>query len=180
MRRRGLSGDGRGLQNRCDGVRASLGGFDSHTPPPIEFGFGNLDFGLYLGSAMTEQEFKYRTKDNALRIIKLVESLPRTWTAEVIGKQLLRSGTSVGANYRAACRAKSTADIINKLAIVEEEADESIYWIELLVESGIIKAPKVAKLASDTDEIVAMTVASIKTLRARKAIQNPKSKFQNP
>src|SRR4051794_35911152 len=109
---------------------------------------------------MTEQEFKNRTKDIALRIIKLVESLPRTGSAEVIGKQLLRSGTSVGANYRAACRAKSTADIINKLAIVEEEADESIYWIELLIASEIVKESKVSKLVSDINEIVAMTVSS--------------------
>ncbi len=70
---------------------------------------------------MTEAEFKQRTKEIALRIIKLVQSLPKNWIAETIGKQLLRSGTSIGANYRAACRAKSTADIINKLAIVEEE-----------------------------------------------------------
>ncbi len=86
---------------------------------------------------MTEIEFKQRTKDIALRIIKVVESLPRTWSAEIIGKQLLRSGTSVGANYRSACRAKSIADIINKLAIVEEEADESMFWIELLIEAEI-------------------------------------------
>ena len=70
---------------------------------------------------MTEAEFKQRTKEIALRIIKLVQSLPKNWIAETIGKQLLCSGTSIGANYRAACRAKSTADIINKLAIVEEE-----------------------------------------------------------
>ncbi len=124
---------------------------------------------------MTEEEFKNRTKNIALRIIKLIETLPRTWAAEVIGKQLLRSGTSVGANYRSACRAKSTADIINKLTIVEEEADESIYWIELLTESGIVKESKLAKLAADIDEIVAMTVSSIKTLRARRP--NPKSKI---
>ena len=83
---------------------------------------------------MTEQEFKNRTKQIALRVINLVESLPRTRSAEVIGKQLLRSGTSIGANYRAACRAKSTADLLHKLAIVEEEADESLYWMELLID----------------------------------------------
>jgi four helix bundle protein len=83
---------------------------------------------------MTQDEMKQRTKTLALRIMKLVERLPATKTADVLGKQLLRSGTSVGANYRAACRAKSTADFIFKLSIVEEEADESIYWIELLVE----------------------------------------------
>ncbi len=73
---------------------------------------------------MTQEEMKMRTKQYALRVIRLVQSLPKNLVAEVLGKQLLRSGTSVGANYRAACRAKSTADFINKLSIVEEEADE--------------------------------------------------------
>jgi four helix bundle protein len=125
---------------------------------------------------MTEQEFKKRTKDVALRIIKVVETLPRTWSAEIIGKQLLRSGTSVGANYRAACRGKSTADILHKLSIVEEEADESLYWIELLIESKLVSEKKLSVLFNDINEIVAMTVSSIKTLRAKK-FANPKSKI---
>ena len=116
---------------------------------------------------MNEQEFKDRTKKLALRIIRLVGSLPHTPTAEVIGKQLLRAGTSVGANYRAACRARSTADLISKLSIVLEEADESLYWMELLVESGLIFAKKLNSLMSETNEIVAMTSASVKTLRDR-------------
>jgi len=128
---------------------------------------------------MNEAEFKLRTKEIALRIIKLVHSLPRNWVAETIGKQLLRSGTSIAANYRAACRAKSTADIINKLAIVEEEADESMFWIELLIESEILPEKRLSKLYSDIDEVVAMTVSSIKTLRFKKST-NPKSKIQNP
>jgi four helix bundle protein len=129
---------------------------------------------------ITETEFKNRTKDIALRIIKLTESLPKTWSGEVIGKQLLRSGTSVGANYRAACRGRSLADVINKLAIVEEEADESMYWIELLTESGIIAEKKVAVLYDDINQIIAMTVASIKTMKMRgRTIQNPKSKIPN-
>jgi len=105
--------------------------------------------------------------------------LPRNWVAETIGKQLLRSGTSIAANYRAACRAKSTADIINKLAIVEEEADESMFWIELLIESEILPEKRLSKLYSDIDEVVAMTVSSIKTLRFKKST-NPKSEIQNP
>lgn len=125
---------------------------------------------------MTEQEFKDRTKKAALRIIKLVDSLPRIWSAEVIGKQLLRSGTSIGANYRAACRAKSTADLLHKLAIVEEEADESLYWMELLIDDGIVSEKKLLPLMSEVNEIVAMTVASIRTLRKSK-IQNLKSKI---
>jgi four helix bundle protein len=103
----------------------------------------------------------------ALRVIRLVEALPRTRTAQVIGNQLLRSGTSVGANYRAACRAKSTADFISKMGTVEEEADESLYWMELLVEAGIVKSEKLDALMKETDELVAITVASINTAKRR-------------
>ena len=88
---------------------------------------------------MTKEEMKKRTKQFSLRIIKLVESLPKEKVANVIGNQLLRAGTSVGANYRAACRGRSKADFISKMGIVEEEADECIYWMELLVESKIIE-----------------------------------------
>ena len=98
-------------------------------------------------------------------------------TSGVVGGQLLRSGTSVGANYRAACRAKSTADFINKLAIVEEEADESIYWIELLVESDQIKPSLVGNLIQEFDEILSIVVAAIKTSKARRS---PKSAFPIP
>ena len=117
---------------------------------------------------MTEQEFKDRTKQYTLRIIRLTEALPRGRLASVIGRQLLRSGTSVGANYRAACRGKSRADVIAKLAIVEEEADECLYWMELLVDSGLIPEHRITDLMQEGDEIVAMTVASIKTLRKNK------------
>jgi four helix bundle protein len=121
---------------------------------------------------MDEQEFKKRTKQMALRVIRLVEALPKSQTADVIGKQLLRSATSVGANYRAACRGKSTADVIAKLCIVEEEADESLYWMELLIEADIVPATKLKSLMSEINEVLAMTVASIKTLRS-KARQTP-------
>ena len=116
---------------------------------------------------MNEEQFKARTRQLALEIIQLVESLPRSRTADVIGRQLLRSGTSIGANYRAACRGKSKADVISKLAIVEEEADESIYWLELLIEAKIVELSRVESLLKETNEIVAMVVASIKTLRGR-------------
>ncbi|MEH2027863.1 four helix bundle protein [Nostoc sp.] len=116
---------------------------------------------------MNEQEFKARTKQLALRVIRLVEQLPQTRIADVIGKQLLRSATSVGANYRAACRAKSTADLIAKLGIVEEEADETLYWLELVIESGLMTAEKLKSLMQEATEILAMTVASIKTLREK-------------
>ena len=126
---------------------------------------------------MTQTELKKRTKQLALRVIRLVESLPKTKTSNVIGNQLLRSGTSVGANYRAACRAKSSADFINKLAIVEEEADESMYWIELLVESNQIKLNLVESLLVEFDEILAIIVSAIRTSKARR---NPKSAIPNP
>jgi four helix bundle protein len=126
---------------------------------------------------MTEQEFKDRTKQLALRIICLVEALPRTKTGQIIGGQLLRCGTSVGANYRAACRGVSVADVISKLGDVEEEADESLYWIELLVESKLVPLARMRDLMREMDEVLAMTVASIKTLRARNPKSNPKSKI---
>lgn len=118
---------------------------------------------------MTAEQMKARTKKFALRVIRLVESLPRSRTADTIGRQLLRSGTSVGANYRSACRAKSPADFASKMGIVEEEADESIYWMELLVEGEIVKATRLGPLMKEADEIVAIAVSSIKTTRrARK------------
>jgi four helix bundle protein len=124
---------------------------------------------------MNQQEFKNRTKQLVIRTIKVVESLPQTTTAQVIGKQVLRSSTSVGANYRTACRAKSTPDMLYKLAIVEEEADETSYWLELLVEAEIIPAVRLQNLMSEVDEITAMIVSSIKTLRQKPKISNPKS-----
>ena len=129
---------------------------------------------------MDEQQFKDRTKKIALRIIKLVESLPATTSGNVIGKQLLRSATSVGANYRAACRGKSVADVIHKLSIVEEEADESLYWLEFLIESNLVAEKRLSELQTEMNEITAMIVSSIKTLRLKQSlIQNPKSKIQN-
>ena len=114
---------------------------------------------------MNEQMFKHRTKQLALETIKVLEDLPRTRTADVLGKQLLRAATSVGANYRAACRGKSRADVIAKLGVVEEEADETSYWIELLREARLFPIEKLERLAAESNEILAMTVASIKTLR---------------
>ena len=117
---------------------------------------------------MDERAFKERTKHLAVQAFRLMELLPERKAAQVLGNQLLRAATSVGANYRAACRGKSTADVIAKLGIVEEEADESLYWMELLSELELIPATKLTNLMSEVNEIVAMTVASIKTLRGRK------------
>jgi len=108
------------------------------------------------------------TKTFALRIIELVESLPKGRTADVLGRQLLKAGTSVGANYRAACRAKSPADFISKMGTVEEEADETIYWMELLIESGLVQQKDLDSLLDEANQIIAMTVSSIKTARRRK------------
>ena len=117
---------------------------------------------------MDSKEFKARTKAFALAIIRLVEALPRTNISDVLGRQLLRCGTSVGANYRAVCRAKSPADFIAKMSIVEEECDEAAYWIELMVESGLVDEKRANSLIAETNEILSMVVASIKTARSRK------------
>ena len=111
---------------------------------------------------------KEQTKIFALRIIELVEQLPKGRTADVIGRQLLESGTSAGANYRAACRARSPADFISKMGIVEEEADESTYWMELLVLSGLIHKSNITNLLDEANQILAMTVSSIKPANTRK------------
>jgi four helix bundle protein len=127
-----------------------------------------LDFRFWIGAGMNEIEFKRRTKDIALRVIRAVEASPGSKTADVIGRQVLRSAISVGANYRASCRAKSTADMIAKLAIVVKEGDETLCWLELLAEAGLVSEARLRKLIADIDEIAAMVVASIRTLRRRK------------
>lgn len=133
---------------------------------------------------MNNENLKSRTKRFALEVIKLVEALPPGKTCDVIGRQLLRSGTSVGANYRAACRAKSSADFIYKMGIVEEEADESGYWMELLVESGKLKPSAHAALIKESSELVAITVVSIQTAKKRtttsKAAATPHSALNTP
>jgi four helix bundle protein len=140
-------------------------GLGEHAPEIVDF--GSLLFDLKK-KPMDEKAFKDRTKKLALKVIAFAETLPKNRIADILSRQLIRSATSVGANYRAACRGKSKADVISKLGIVEEEADESGYWLELLVESGNVDGNKVANLLRETNEIVAMTVASIKTLRTRK------------
>ena len=115
-----------------------------------------------------------RTKTFALRIMKLVDALPKTTAARAIGSQLIRSGTSVSANYRAACRGRSKAEFIAKLGIVEEEADESAHWLELIIEGGLLKEDRVRDLHKEACEITAMMSASKKTARARSQIANRK------
>ena len=117
---------------------------------------------------MDQETMKRRTKLFALGIIQLVESLPKERTAEVLGRQLLRSGTSVGSNYRSACRAKSIADFISKMGIVEEEVDESLYWMELLTEAGIEVSINMEALMKEARELLSITVASINTAKKNK------------
>jgi four helix bundle protein len=132
---------------------------------------------------MKEHEMKQRTKKFALRILDLADALPHTRSGNVIAGQIVRSGTSVAANYRALCRAKLRADFINKTSIVEEEADESCFWLELLIDRGLLGARRVQPLLKEANELTAIFVASRKTAVSRPARRNPienrKSKIEN-
>jgi four helix bundle protein len=127
----------------------------------------NAEFGITNGEGALRRgdDLRKRTKSFALRVIALVDRLPRGKCSDIIGRQLLRSGTSVGANYRAACRAKSRADFISKMATVEEETDESMFWMELLIESGLVQEQLLEDLMCESQEILAIIVASIRTVR---------------
>lgn len=120
---------------------------------------------------MNNENLKRRTKRFALDVIKLFEDLPKDPTCKALGNQLLRAGTSVGANYRAVCRAKSNADFISKFGNVEEEADESFFWLDLLVEAGKLSLVEAAPLLQEADELTAIAVSSINT--ARKSGRRP-------
>jgi four helix bundle protein len=117
----------------------------------------------------TKEQLKQRTKEFALRAIKLVDALPRKLSAEVLGRQLLRSATSVGANYRSACRGRSVAEFVAKLGIVIEEADESEFWLEVITESGLMKSSRVAPLRQEASELVAIFTSSVRTTRRKSA-----------
>lgn len=116
---------------------------------------------------MKNDQMRDRTKQFALRIIRMYGQLPKRTDAEVLGKQVLRSGTSVAANYREACRARSDAELLAKLGLVESELDETALWLELLVESGIVEGERMSDLLAEADELLRMTVAAIKTLKTR-------------
>jgi four helix bundle protein len=111
------------------------------------------------------KDLKDRTKQFALRVIRLYRALPRNEEARVIGKQLLRSGTSIGANYRAACRGRSKAEFVAELGIVLEEADETVFWLELLQESDIMNVQSLAPLVQEARELTAIFVASVCTAK---------------
>jgi len=114
---------------------------------------------------------KKRTKQIGLEVIKLVDELPQKTSAWEISKQIMRCSTSIGANYRASCRAKSSPDFINKLKIVEEETDVTLYWLEIIEDSGLASHLRVSPIIAETNEILSIIVASLKTLRT-KNIQN--------
>lgn len=124
---------------------------------------------------MTEKELKDRTKTFALRVLKLIDTLPDTRSGRILAGQLGRSGTSVGANYRAACRSRSNAEMISKISVVEEEADESAFWLELIVDHGLLAYAKLASLSQEAGELTAIMVASRKTLLRR----NRESRIEN-
>lgn len=113
------------------------------------------------------EQLRDRTKDFAIRIVRLFRALPRSGEAQVIGKQLLRCGTSVGANYRAACCARSRAEFTAKLGIVLEEADESAYWLELLIEIGSVKKERLEDLLREARELSALFTASQRTMKQK-------------
>jgi len=119
---------------------------------------------------VTRVEFRKRTFQFGVRCIRLAESLSNTPVAQTIGRQLIRAATSVGANYRAAIRSRSRADFVSKMGIVEEECDEAAYWIEVLLELGLIAEKRTKELLREASEIVALTVSSIKTARKGKEI----------
>ena len=120
---------------------------------------------------MTRAEFRRRTFEFGIRCIRFAESLPRTTVARIIAKQLVRAATSVGANYRAAIRSRSRADFMAKMGIVEEECDETGYWIEVLLELGLLPEKRTSALQEEANEILAVTVSSIKTARKRQQIR---------
>ena len=124
-----------------------------------------------------QPDLKRRTKAFALRILKLVDALPKTTAGRALASQIVRSGISVAANYRAACRARSTADFIAKMGIVEEESDETLFWLELLEESELVSATKLTAIKEEANELIAITVASIKTARRNRV---PNSAFRIP
>ncbi len=112
-------------------------------------------------------ELKNRTKQFAIRVVRMFRSLPKTEEARIIGKQVLRSGTSVAANYRAACRARSKAEFIAKLGIVVEEADETVFWLELLIETDVVKHDRMDNLLLEANELLAIFAASQYTARKK-------------
>ena len=125
---------------------------------------------------MTKEELKKRTKQFALAVVRLAELLPNSRTGNTIGSQMIRSCTSVAANYRSACRARSNADFISKITVVEEECDETLFWLEFISEAGLTDYEKLEQLIAEANELTAIFTASGKTAKQN----NPKSPIRNP
>ncbi len=123
---------------------------------------------------MDKNELQRRTLKFAIDVIKFIEALPNTPSLNILSKQLLRSSTSIGANYRSACKGKSTADFINKIVISEEEADESIYWLELLQESGLVVTSLISPLKKEATELTAIFTAIGKTAKENQKLNSKK------
>jgi len=138
-----------------------------------EYGFRSAEF-----NAMNHDNLKQRTKQFALRVIRMSEAMPRSIPGDVLNRQIVRSATSVAANYRSACRGKSRADFVAKMGIVEEEADETALWLELIAEAGLLPETKTAALHAEAGELTAIAVSSIRTARAGKV--TPQSALRNP
>lgn len=126
---------------------------------------------------MDKAELKQRTKKFAIDIIRFIEELPHKHSLDILSRQLLRSSTSIGANYRSACRGKSTADFINKIIIVEEEADESVYWLELMEESGLVVSANLTQLKREANEFTAIFTAIGKTAKEKQRISKSEIKI---
>jgi four helix bundle protein len=126
------------------------------------------------------QDLRKRTKDFALRIVKLFAALPKTTEAQILGKQLLRSGTSVGAHYREACRAKSNADFISKIEGGLQELDETSYWLELLAESEIIDSNRLKPLEAEANELIAMFVTMAKGMKQQRTGRQDQKVIPHP
>jgi four helix bundle protein len=124
---------------------------------------------IFVTGTTNSEVLKNRTKRFALLVIRLCRTLPRTQEGTVITRQLLRSSTSVGANYRAVCRARSTADFVSKLGVVLEETDETLFWLELLVESGVSQSDKTIPIMKEANELVSIFVASLRTAKGVKS-----------
>ena len=123
----------------------------------------NLEPQAYEGALKKADELRQRTKSFAIRIVNLFRSLPRSPDAQTLGRQVLRSGTSVASNYRAVCRARSKAEFVAKMGIVVEEADETVFWLEVLTETGIIRAERTHDLYREAKELLAIFSASLRT-----------------
>jgi four helix bundle protein len=135
-----------------------------------------------MASLVTRHVLQRRMQTLAVDTIRLTGELPRTHAADVIGRQLIRSVTSVAANYRSACRARSRRDFIAKMGIVEEETDETAFWLDLVEDCSLATAPRVAPLSREAGELLAITVASIRTARLGRGAgrANPQSAIRNP